>query len=87
MLGALQEVGAEEASADQALPPPPLKSAWLFVKGIGGPALADVQTIRSAFEQWGVRDIRVLKDLVTHQLRGIALVRLNEARQVGLPRR
>lgn len=78
----MQEVGAEEASADKAPPPPPLKSAWLFVKGIGGPALADMQVIRSAFDQWGVRDIRVLKDPATHQLRGIALVRLNDAHQV-----
>lgn len=82
VLGALQEVGAEEASADQAPPPPPLKSSWLLLKGIGGPALADMQVIRSAFDQWGARDIRVLKDPATHQLRGIALVRLNDAHQV-----
>ncbi|BDA46707.1 hypothetical protein COCOBI_09-1600 [Coccomyxa sp. Obi] len=79
-----KEVGAEEASADQAPPPPPLKSSWLFVKGIGGPALENMGVIRSAFDQWGAREIRVLKDPATHQLRGIALIRLNDPYQVEL---
>lgn len=67
------------------LPPPPLKMPWLFVKGMGAPALADQQVIRSAFEQWGAREIRVPKDPVTGKTRGIALIRLQDSTQV-LPR-
>ena len=64
------------------LPPPPLKMPWLFVKGMGAPALADQQVICSAFEQWGAREIRVPKDPVTGKTRGIALIRLQDSTQV-----
>ena len=64
------------------LPPPPPRMPWLFVKGMGAPALADQQIIRSAFEQWGAREIRVPKDPVTGKTRGIAIIRLQDPYQV-----
>ncbi len=70
------------SAEDQVPPPPPLKTPWLFVKGIGAPVLADSQIIRSAFEQWGARDVKVPRDPVTGKTRGVALIRLQDPYQV-----